>query len=267
MVGLYRRRNTPLHRVPAGFKILALIGLTIATLYFTEPVVSVGLAAASVLLLASTTPPARATLVTMAWVTLIAVISAGLQVWSGDLMRGIDVGADLIAVVALALAVSSSTSMSEMLDVISFAARPLSPILPPETIALMFALMIRAIPEAAQIWGEARQAARARGMQRSFIAVAVPTATRSVGFAMQLGQALHARGIADHAPAVAKAPAQPEPEETDADPSETVEHTVPNEGSDTGATDQIVNVADAHTPDDAAESDTAGDTDEGEGKS
>jgi biotin transport system permease protein len=90
--------------------------------------------------------------------------------------------------------------MEEVLDAISTLARPIRRILPPETLGLMFAMTLRAIPEAARLLVEARTAARARGLDRSPRAILIPAATRSVGFALQLGQALHARGIAEEAP-------------------------------------------------------------------
>jgi biotin transport system permease protein len=102
--------------------------------------------------------------------------------------------------------------MEEVLDAISKLARPIRRVLPPETLGLMFAMTLRAIPEAARLLVEARTAARARGLERSPRAVLIPAATRSVGFALQLGQALHARGIAEEAPPERRAPA-PKPTE------------------------------------------------------
>jgi biotin transport system permease protein len=63
----------------------------------------------------------------------------------------------------------------------------------------MFAIMLRTIPQVSTIMQESRDAARARGIRRSPSALMIPTATRTVGFALDLGAALHARGIGDEA--------------------------------------------------------------------
>lgn len=199
MLGLYRPRRTPLHSAPAWFKVLLLITLSVVTIAVGDPVTSVGIMCACLLLLVSTEPPPRATLFALLGTVIVAALSAGLHLWRGDYARATDVAADLVGIVALALAVTCSTSMEAMLDFVSWAARPIRFVLPPETIGLMFALMLRALPEVARLYLESRQAARARGLDRSIRAVVFPTTTRTVGFSLQLGQALHARGIAEEA--------------------------------------------------------------------
>lgn len=199
MLGLYRPRSTPMHAAPAWFKVLLLVTLAIVTVMVSDTVTSVGIMCACLLLLGSTEPPAKATLYAMLGTLAVAGLSSALHVWRGDYARAIDVAADLIGIVALALAVTCSTSMAAMLDFVSAVARPIRFILPPETLGLMFALMLRALPEVARLYLESRMAARARGLDRSVRAVVFPTTTRTVGFALQLGQALHARGIAEEA--------------------------------------------------------------------
>lgn len=197
LLGIYRPRRTPLHLAPAWLKMLLLLTLSIASVMTSDPVTSLGVMVACLLLLVSTAPPVKATLKGMGVIALIAVFTTLFQVWRGDYARAIDLAGDLIAIAALALAVTSSTSMAAMLDLVATMAKPLRRIVPPDTIGVTVALALRSIPEAARILTEARVAARARGMDRNLRAVAVPAASRSVGFALQLGQALHARGIAE----------------------------------------------------------------------
>lgn len=199
MLGLYRPRRTPLHATPAWIKVVMLVVISIAAIAFGDPVTSVGIMAACLLLLVSTEPPPRATLWALFVTVVVAVLSSLLHLLRGDIARGVDVAADLVGIVSLALAVTSSTSMEAMLDFVSKAARPIRFILPPETLGLMFALMLRSIPEVARLYFESKQAARARGLDRSLRAVLFPTTTRTVGFSLQLGQALHARGIGEEA--------------------------------------------------------------------
>lgn len=199
LLGIYRPGTTPLHRASAGLKSLLLILAVGVTMVVADPVTSIGIMCASLLLLLSTEPPAKPTLRAMSMIMIVAVLTVTFQLWRGDIARAIDVAADLTSIAALALAVSCSTPMESMLDLVSRMVRPFGRILPPETIGLMFALTLRAIPEAARIFIEARTAARARGLERDPRAVLIPGATRTVGFALQLGQALHARGIAEEA--------------------------------------------------------------------
>lgn len=199
LLGIYRPGTTPLHKASAGFKSLLLLITVVVTVMVSDPVTSVGLMCACLLLLVSTAPPAGPTLRAMAVIMVVAILTVTFQLWQGEVARAIDVAADLTAIAALALAVSCSTPMEAMLDLVSRLVRPFGRILPPETIGLMFALTLRAIPEAARIFIDARTAARARGLERDPRAVLIPGATRTVGFALQLGQALHARGIAEEA--------------------------------------------------------------------
>lgn len=199
LLGIYRPGTTPLHRASAGLKSLLLLLTVVVTMLVSDPVTSIGIMCACVLLLVSTAPPPKPTLRALGVIMVIAALTVSFQIWRGELERAIDVAADLTSVAALALAISCSTPMESMLDLVSRLVRPFGRILPPETIGLMFALTLRSIPEAARIFIEARTAARARGLERDPRAVLIPGATRTVGFAIQLGQALHARGIAEEA--------------------------------------------------------------------
>jgi len=200
LLGIYRPRNTPLHKSSVGFKLMLLLVAAVFVIIVDDPVTALGLAAAALLLLLSTIPPAKATLRGLAFIILMAAVTVAFQVWREEYAKAVDTAADIVAVSALALAITCSTPMEQVLDAISTLARPFRRILPPETLGLMFAMTLRAIPEAARILIESRTAARARGLDRNPRATLIPAATRSVGFAIQLGQALHARGIAEEAP-------------------------------------------------------------------
>lgn len=196
-LGMYRPRNTPMHQAPAWFKAVLLIVMAAVFLLFTDPVTSVGLMVACVLLLISTGPPLKATTQGLLGIMVIAALSGAFHVWRGEIDRAIDLAADLVGLVALALAVTSSTPMEHMLDLVSRLLHPLRRVIPPETMGLMFAITVRAVPEVARIMSESHTAAKARGLDRNFRAVLIPTTTRTVGFALDLGAALHARGIAE----------------------------------------------------------------------
>ncbi len=198
-LGAYRDGASPLHRLPAWSKVLGLFVWAVVTVIITDPVTAIGLCAAALLLLLSVQPALRPTVKGLVFILLIAAATAAYQVYRGYLEAGIDIAADLVGLFSLSLAVTGSTSMSEMLDFTARMARPFRRILPPTIPGLMFAIMLRTIPEISRIMRESRDAARARGIRRNLTALMIPTATRTVGFALDLGAALHARGIGDEA--------------------------------------------------------------------
>ncbi len=196
-LGAYRPLRTPMHLAPAWFKVLLLAAVSVLMIFVQDMATGVAFACASLALYLSTLPPWRTAVKAILWTFLFAAMAGGYQLWRGEWQLGVDIATDLLTVVFLALAVSTATPMSEMLDLLSGILRPFRRFVPHETIGLMFSLLIRLIPEMVQILGESRQAAMARGAERSPRAILVPAATRTVGFAVDLGQALHARGIAD----------------------------------------------------------------------
>ncbi len=199
VLGAYRPGASPLHRLPAWSKVAMLVVWSAVTLLVRDPITSGGLTVAALLLLVSVLPAPKPTLRGLAMIVIVAAMASAYQVWRGDYLAAIDIGVDLIGLFALSLAITGSTPMSDMLDLATAAARPLRRVLPPAVTGLMFAIMLRAIPEIAAIMRQSRDAARARGVRRGLTAFMIPTATRTVGFALDLGAALHARGIGDDA--------------------------------------------------------------------
>ena len=198
-LGSFRAGASPLHRLPAWSKVTGLFVWAVVTMIITDPVTALGLCAAALLLLISTLPAPKPTLKGLAFILFVAAMTASYQVYRGYVAAGVDIAADLVGLFSLSLAVTGSTSMNEMLDFATRVARPFRRIVPPTIPGLMFAIMLRTIPEISRIMRESRDAARARGIKRNMTALMIPTATRTVGFALDLGAALHARGIGDEA--------------------------------------------------------------------
>src|SRR6188768_1697316 len=164
---MYRPRRTPMHWLPAWVKILLLLLWTVTSIAVTDPVSAVGMAGAAVLLLVSVIPPLKPTVKAMFGIVVVALLAGAYAAWRIDLNEAIDSAADLIGVFALSLAVTGSTPMGEMLDFITTAARPFKRIIPPAIPGIMFSIVIRVIPEVAQIMAQSRQALRARGIEHS----------------------------------------------------------------------------------------------------
>lgn len=197
-LGLHHPGTSPVHRAPVGLKLglLAVLGLLV--------VVRVGPAAAGVGLLAVAGLTALAhvpwhrTTRGLLPVLLTAAALGAYQTWARGPALGAEVALDLLTLVLAGALVTATTRADDLLAVVARAARPLRHVgLPPETVSLAVGLFLRTVPVLVQVAGEARDAARARGLERDPRAVVVPAAVRMVGHARTTGHALAARGLAD----------------------------------------------------------------------
>jgi biotin transport system permease protein len=110
----------------------------------------------------------------------------------------VEVAADILTLVVAAGAVTATTPADRMLDLLDRALRPLRVVgVRPDVVALAVALMLRTVPALLTTAHEVRDAARARGLDRSPRALLVPAAVRTVARARATGEALAARGIGD----------------------------------------------------------------------
>lgn len=197
-LGLYRSGSTPLHRAPVGAKLAALALLGVAVVVLRGPVAALALLAVAVAAAGVARQPARATLTGLLPVLVGAVSLAAFQWWQQGLAAAIEVSADLVTLVVAAGVVTATTPADRMLDALERAARPLRHVgLRPEILALSVALMLRTVPALVQTAAEVRDAARARGLERSPRALLVPAAVRTVARARATGEALAARGLGD----------------------------------------------------------------------
>lgn len=197
-LGSYIATGGPLHRLPAGAKLLGLLLFAIAVMTVPGPIatwvaLALGLALA---LLAGLR--GRALLRVLRSFAVIAVLLLAFHVWQNGWQRGIEVVGDLFALILAASALTSSTAVEEMIDTITWLLGPLRPLrVEPERVAFAFSLVITSIPNLLSIARETRAAAKARGLERNPRALLVPFVLRSVAHAEATGQALHARGLAD----------------------------------------------------------------------
>ena len=197
-LGLYSPHATWLHRVPPGWKFGAVAAVSVALTFVRDPAAAVGALIMSLVLLASARVPVRGTLRALG---PFAVLAAGIglfQWWSRGWEAAVVTACTLTALVVLATVVTATTRTDRMLDALVRGARPLRRVgLDPEVLALAVALMLRTIPALVELVGEVRDAARARGLERSPRALLVPFALRTVARAHATGDALAARGILD----------------------------------------------------------------------
>lgn len=196
-IGLYRRRRTPLHLLPAWIKIVALAAFAITAFRLDGVAPALTGTAVALVLLISTLPPLTPTVKGGGFLVLMAGFAGTYHWLFGDPQRGTEIALTLASIAIAALALNSSTSMQDALDVFASLARPLRRWVPTEALGLMASIMLRSIPETARILTQTREAARARGVSRKPRAVIMPTTLRVVNYALATGDAITARGLAE----------------------------------------------------------------------
>ncbi|MBB6120677.1 CbiQ family ECF transporter T component [Nocardiopsis algeriensis] len=195
-VGLYVPGSGPLHRVPAGAKILVLLAVGVALVAFADHRVAVGALAAAISLYPVVGLPLRHAggVVRSLWPFVLAI--ALFQTFFGDWQTGLRLAAQLLALVLLANAVTLTTRVREMLDLFERVCRPLSRIgVNSDRVALVLALTVRSIPMVAAAWRAAREGYRARGLSGRPHLLVVPVIVQLLRMAEATGEALVARGI------------------------------------------------------------------------
>ena len=197
-LGLYEPGTSPLHRVPAGVKFLALLALAVLIFVFAAPA-PLGVLAGAVLLgyLVARVSPGRCWRLARFLVPLLAVIFA-LQWWLLGLDQAIVVTLRLFGALAAANLFTLTTRVDDMVGAVERGLRPLRRFgVRPERAGLLVGLTMQAIAVLSTIAAETREAQRARDADRSVSAFAIPFLVRTLRHADELGEALAARGVGD----------------------------------------------------------------------
>ncbi|PKR52108.1 energy-coupling factor transporter transmembrane component T family protein [Thalassospira povalilytica] len=196
IAGLYIDGNSVLHRAQAGPKILAMVALGTGVFMVPDwPVVSLVLASVIALyrlsgfgwrvIIAQIRP--------MAW--LLAIFFA-VQLWLNDWQAGLLVITRIAAIVMFASLITLTTKTSDMLASLERALRPLKPLgVNPEKVSLAISMVLRFIPVIATVASEIRDAQRARGLDRSILAMIVPLIIRTLKMADDVADAIEARSF------------------------------------------------------------------------
>jgi biotin transport system permease protein len=197
-LGIHVPGTTIWHRMRVGPKLTGLVVASIVVVALPGPwpacaalVVALGLAAWAGV-------PARTVAAGVRPLLVVLAVLAAFQWWQRGWPTAVEVVATTLALVVAATTFTATTPMDALLDTI---VRGLGPFrrfgVDPDKVALAFSLMITAIPAVFTIFGDTRDAARARGLERSPRATLSPMVIRVVAHAQATGEALAARGIGD----------------------------------------------------------------------
>lgn len=195
MLDLYSPGKSILHRLSPGPKMLALmIG---ATALFLNENLAVTVAALTAVLLLYLVAQLS---LRQAWdqvrpLLWVFALFFAVQWWFSGLQIAAYVVLRLATLILLASLVTLTTRSSDMIDTMTRALGFLRPLgVNPDKVGLAISLALRFIPVLAQITQEVREAQKARGLERSVIAVAMPVAIRTIKMADDISDAIESRG-------------------------------------------------------------------------
>ena len=197
-LGIYHPGATLLHRIPAGPKLGLLFAYSIFVVVLHGPWPPVAALGFSIVLAVWARVPLGTLWRGLRPILLIVAVLGSFQLWQRGWPVATEVVATMLALVVAATVFTATTPMDAMLDAIT---RGLTPFrrfgVNPGKVALTFSLMIGAISQIFTIAGETREAAKARGLERSARANLTPMVLRVVAHAHDTGEALAARGLGD----------------------------------------------------------------------
>lgn len=196
LFGSYRPGTSWWYRLHVGAKYLAVLLLTAPALIAQRWEWTAGALVLTALCLLATRLPVRVT-VGLSWpLTLLLAALAGFQL----LLRRPELafvapGNVLVAVLAARLLIVT-TRPTVLIDAL-IAAADRVPFVDGERFGLAVGIMLRSVPFLTGAFLDVRDAARARGLERHWIARLAPVVVRAVGFAQATGEALAARGLGE----------------------------------------------------------------------
>jgi biotin transport system permease protein len=199
---LYRAGTGPLHRMPAGPKLLLVIAAVLAVSLLPSTWVAAAVAAAL---------PVLAYALAGLRDGMLGMRELGCQVFAVRWVIVITLGGQLLflgpeaavantarvaSAVVLAALLVLTTRVADLLDAIERGLRPLAAVrVDPARAALLLTVTLSTLPVLARLARDVRDAQRARGARAGVRAFAVPFLVVAFKHADELGDALTARGV------------------------------------------------------------------------
>lgn len=196
MLPLYIHRETWVHRLPAGAKILLSLAGSLALLATNDIVLLTGLICATICLFIAARLPLRAIFTALRPVLIICGFIFALQLAFSGLPQAVAAILRITALVLLTSLVTLTTRLSDMLDTLTLAMRGLPPLgIDPPKIALAIGLTIRFIPMLLHDIQEVQSARKARGAGGFSVLATGPIIIKILRMTDALGNAIAARGF------------------------------------------------------------------------
>jgi biotin transport system permease protein len=190
---------SPLHRLPPGLKLLALVmtGSTIFLITDWRPLAA--LCIAELLLYPFAGIGWRVVWAQFRPLVLVLAVLFAVQSAVGEASLGIAMVLRFAALILLAALVTLTTRTSDMVAALERALHPLARFgVDPEQIGLVISLALRFIPVLGELVSRIREAQRARGLDRNIVALVVPLLIHCLRMADAVADAIEARGATRH---------------------------------------------------------------------
>ena len=195
MLSLYVPGDSLIHRIPAGTKLVFLFAGSIALFAVSNIPLHVGELLAIAGLFHVARLPWRAVLRQLRTALLFMVPIFLFHVFITDWVLGLETVLRILALLLFAVLVTLTTKLSDMIDILERAFRPLAYLgINPSKASIMLSMVIRFIPLMMREAQEILEAQRARGLDRNAIAVLVPLLIKTLKMADDLSDAIDARG-------------------------------------------------------------------------
>ena len=195
MLSLYVPGDSLIHRIPAGTKLVLLFAGSIALFAVSNIPLHVGELLAIAGLFHVARLPWRAVLRQLRTALLFMVPIFLFHVFITDWVLGLETVLRILALLLFAVLVTLTTKLSDMIDVLERAFRPMAYLgINPSKASMMLSMVIRFIPLMMREAQEILEAQRARGLDRNAIAVLVPLLIKTLKMADDLSDAIDARG-------------------------------------------------------------------------
>lgn len=201
LLGLYVPGSGWLHRWGVGWKYALVLVLTLPPLVVgTWWATTAALVLAVLLLATAGIGPATSLRIGLLLAVLLVGVAALHLLLGRPEVAVVQSGNILVAVLGARL-LTLTTSTPLLVDALVTGLRPLAFLgLDPRRTALAVALMLRSLPYLLDAVGDARDAARARGLERNPVRLMTPVVVGAVAYAERTGEALQARGLGDSPP-------------------------------------------------------------------
>lgn len=197
-LAVYVPRDSVVHRLPAGTKLLLLVAAAVGSLALRRPWQVVAALLVIVVLYVLARIPWRTALQQVRPLLWFLLALAVFQMVVAGWERAVVVVGVMLALILLATLVSLTTHTTAIVDVVVRSLGPLRRIgVDPERVGLLVALGIRSVAVIIELAREVRQAQMARGASSSPLAFIVPLVVRTLRHADRLADALVARGVDD----------------------------------------------------------------------
>lgn len=195
MIALYRPGRSPLHRAPAGVKLVGLIALALLISLWPHTGVTIAIAAALVVALYALALFPPTVLLRQLWLARwIVVLMVATQLIFLTPWDAVVNTTRVVSIVLLAGLLTLTTHSEELLSALEAGLAPFARLgVDARRVGLTLSLAISMLPVVAGIAGRVRDAQQARGVRLGFRAV-VPILVLALRHADDVADALSARG-------------------------------------------------------------------------